>query len=346
MTELDTAAPRENSDERLLREGLHTLVRDVEPSPTALSRVLAKRRGRSGSRLVLGLTGVAAAATAALLLVLVLVPDRSPRPVPVGIAPDSYVVRLADGTLASAALETGEVLREFGRVDAEVTALAKGDEHVYAAVAGEGVLRVGPDGTTRRVRGVGRRAEVSAMSAANGRLAVAGGNRVTLVSGNSTRRITLDTGLVVRDLALDRSGRLALVVRDRDGGAPTLRLVPAGRAGSDRIRLFEPACAPLRIAWSSTGLLVLRPRDCAARDAVRLTTIDPRTGGRIGGGVGIRFEGPIGGAGDVRVSTDSADRVLVSTATGKTWLVDGGGVELVAEHCVVGRNCTPVPAAM
>ncbi|SFE56045.1 hypothetical protein SAMN04487819_116130 [Actinopolyspora alba] len=347
MTESDTAAPDGSSDEQLVRNGLHALVADVEPSATALPRVLAGRRRRSGARTVLGVTGAVAATTAALLLTLVFVVDRSPPTVPTGTAPDSYVTQLADGTLVSVMLETGEVRHEFGRPDTDVTALARGEEHVYAATADGGVLRMGTDATVRRMRGVVPGGEVTAIDTSDGRLAVASGNRVSLVSGNTTRRITLPAGLVVRDLALDRSGRLALVVRDRTSSEPpTLRVIPAGGDSAARLDTFEVGCGPLRTAWTSTGLAVLRPDECAVTEAVRITTIDPTTGSRIGGGVHLRLDRPIGATDDIRVSTDATDRMLVSTTTGNMWLVDGTGVGSVTGHCASRRDCASIPPVM
>ncbi|SDK69949.1 hypothetical protein SAMN04487820_11164 [Actinopolyspora mzabensis] len=347
MTESDTAPPDGSSDEQLVRNGLHALVADVEPSATALPRVLAGRRRRTGVRTLLGVTGAVAATTAALLLTLVFLVDRTPPTVPAGTAPDSYVAQLADGTLVSVMLETGEVRQEFGRPGAEITALARGEKHVYAATADGGVLRMGAAGSFRRMRGVVPGDEVTAIDTSEGRLAVASGNRVALVSRNTTRRITLSAELVVRDLALDRSGRLALVVGDRTiSGPPTLRVVPAGGDSAVRLDTFEVGCGPLRTAWTSTGLAVLRPIECAVTDAVRITTIDPATGSRIGGGVHFGLDRPLGAIGDIRVSTDATDRILVATTSGRMWLVDGAGVDPATGQCASRRDCTSVPPVM
>ncbi|MGJ7907205.1 hypothetical protein ACOQFL_12065 [Actinopolyspora sp. H202] len=347
MTESDTAAPDESSDEELVRNGLHALVVDVEPSATALPRVLAGSRRRTGVRRALGVTGAVAATTAALLLMLVFVVDRSPPTIPVGTASGSYVAQLADGTLVSVMLETGEVRQEFGRPGTEVTALARGEEHVYAATADGGVLRSGANGTFRRMWGVVPGDEVTAIDTSEGRLAVASGNRVSLVSRNTTRRITLSADLVVRDLALDRSGRLALVVRDRTSSEPpTLRVIPAGGDSAARVDTFEVGCGPLRTAWTSAGLAVLRPTECAVPEAVRITTIDPATGTRLGGGVHFGLDHPLGATEDIRVSTDSTERILVATSRGDMWLVDGTGAESVIGRCASHRDCTSVPSVM
>ncbi|WP_019854989.1 hypothetical protein [Actinopolyspora mortivallis] len=325
MTERN-AASEESSDERLLRAGLHSLVEGVEPERNALARLLARRRRRMVLRSVFVGSGVAVATTVVLLFALV-VPNGlwSTEPVPVGIGPDSYLVRSGGGSLVAVSLESGDVIRELGD-PGDLVAVARGRDRVYVAPATGGVVAMGSRRTEEPLEGVPEGEVVTALAAAGERVAVAYEDRVLVVSDGGARRIGFEPGLVVRDVAVESGGRLALVVQDRDGSVG-LRTVVPGEDGPRRLGRSVVSCGPTRVTWTSTGLAVLRPVSCGDGESVRITTVDPREGTRLAGGVRVGVGAPVGQS--LRLSADTADRMLVSAGGNRNWLVEGGTVRSV-----------------
>ncbi|NYH79829.1 hypothetical protein FHR84_003167 [Actinopolyspora biskrensis] len=347
MKERDTA-PDESSDELLLRAGLHALVEDVEPERDSLARLLSRRRRRSVFRSVVVTTGAAVATTAVLLFVLV-VPSgtKTAGTDPVGLAPDSYVTQLRDGVLASVSIESDRVLRRLGRLDGAVTEIVTDRERVYAAREEGGVVVATPEGTIRPLERLDGGITVDALAASDGRVAVASGNRVLVLSERGVRRLVLPAELIARDVAVDASGRLALAVARR-GAESTTELRLAGVEGGTTRPVDVPgvSCAPLRVAWTSAGLAVLRRVSCSGGGDVRVTTLDPGSGATIGGGA--RFDpGVAPDAVDrLRMTGDSADRLLVSGPERRNRLVDGGEVRSLPAVCTPEEGCPRVAAAM
>lgn len=347
MKERDTA-PDESSDELLLRAGLHALVEDVEPERDSLARLLSRRRRRSVFRSAVVITGVAVATTAVLLFVLV-VPNgtKTAGTDPVGLTPDSYVTQLRDGVLASVSLESDRVLRRIGSIDGAVAEIATDRERVYAAPANGGVVVTAPEGEIRPLERLDGDITVDALAASDGRVAVASGNRVFVLSEQGTRRLVLSEDRTVRDVAVGASGRVALAVERRGAESSTeLRLADVEGGTTRPVDVPGVSCAPLRVAWTSTGLAVLRRVSCPGSGEVRVTTLDPGSGATIGGGV--RFDP--GGAPDavdrLRMTGDSAGRLLVSTPERRNRLVEGGEVRPLPAVCTPEEGCPRITAAM
>ncbi|NHD18540.1 MULTISPECIES: hypothetical protein [unclassified Actinopolyspora] len=347
MKERDTA-PEESSDEFLLRASLHALVEDVEPERDSLARLLSRRRRRSVVRSAVLVTGVAVATTAVLLFVLV-VPNgtRTADTDPVGLGPDSYATQLRDGVLAAVSVESGRVLRRLGELDGAATEIATDRERVYAAPAEGGVVVTTPEGTVRPLERLDGVTTVDALAASAGRVAVASGNRLLVLSEQGVRRIVLPAERTVRDVAVDPSGRLALAVARRGAGSTTeLRLAGPEGDATRPVDVVGPDCAPLRVAWTSTGLAVLHRVSCAEDGDVRVTTLDPDSGATIGGGVRFAPEIAPEAVDGMRMTSDSADRLLVSTPDRENRLVEGGEVRSPAAACTPEEGCPRLAAAM
>ncbi|WP_026152193.1 hypothetical protein [Actinopolyspora halophila] len=347
MKERDTA-PDESSEELLLRAGMNALVEDVEPERDSLAVLLSRRRRRSVFRSAVVLTGAAVATTAVLLFVLV-VPSgtRTAGTDPMGLTPDSYVTQLSDGVLASVSIESDRVLRRLGRLDGAVTEIATDRERVYAAPADGGVVVATPEGTIRPLERLDGGTTVDALAASEGRVAVASGNRVLVLSEQGVRRLALPADRIVRDVAVGASGRLALAVARRGAeGTTELRLAEVEDGTTRPVDVPGASCAPLRVAWTSTGLAVLRRVSCTGSGDVRVTTLDPSSGATIGGGVRFDPEVAPDAVDRLRMTSDSADRLLVSTPGRRNRLVAGGGVRSLSAVCTPEEGCPRIAAAM
>lgn len=344
MTEPET--PREDGlTECELRTHLSKLVDDVEPKQDALPALIAARRRRRVRRVATATSAAVVAATA--LLIALIVPPTSHRgetSMAMGVAPDSYVAQLRPGVLWSVAIDTGDPVRRIARVDAPARAMATDGRRSYAALDSGEVVRVGADGSVGEVYSAPTDQTIRALSAARGRLAVATGHAIEVISEQSRHRVEVSEAARIVDVALDGSGRLALVTHGPESGTAVRVVAPGKTEPAAPLRLSIAECAPVRVAWTGTGLAVLHG-DCGATPTMRVATVDVDSGRLIGAGtpfdVGARRSGF-----DVRISTDSAERMLVSTGRRKQWLVTPAGVRRLPPACGPDGRCARVPAVM
>ncbi|GAB3298135.1 hypothetical protein [Parasphingorhabdus pacifica] len=351
-----------DEDIALLRNRLNQLVEDVDPPGDALPRLLSatRRRRLPRRRPLLAVGGAAVASTAAFLLALLVFPGEPNRGAePVSVLPNSYVADSGGGVIASFDVVTGQRLEEIGRVSGVVTGpLAADAQRVFAVVSRGGQRELVEVSSSDSVAALGQEVPATGFAVGAGRVAYADGAAIVIAGGGAERRIPVPGGQRVVDMALDSSGRLAVLATDSTDSTSTDSTGEPGSSKSGRtaIHVVEPdaasanrqairtggECGPVAIAWSDGEIATAQPVDCDST-RVRIATVDRESGAQVG--AGVPFETGRLEADQVQLSTDRLGRFLLATSDTRQWLVDGADVVEAPSPCDAGDGCAAVPGS-
>lgn len=340
------------STEEWVRARLRKAVEEVEPSPDALPRMLARARRRDRTRVpALTTLGLVTAVCTVCAVMLVGWPQFGGTQ-SVSVHENSYVASAEPGVLASFDIVSGDHNQDLVRFpDTQVHAAVGSGDRVYASLSGPDgrrIVVVGEDGGWRTVVETSAAVDASVLAAGNGQVAYLErqGEResIVLARDSARRDIPVPEGERVHDLAVGDDGRIAVLLGTPNGGDEEVRVLEPEAATLDvppvsGLRTAE--CGPVAVTWSGSRVAALGPVDCAAEE-FRVTIVNGTSGSIVGAGVPF----PAGSlpAESPRLSTDRLGRFLVSTGQ-QQWLVDGSDVRPVPEACV-SEQCARLPATL